>query len=333
MQISKLFTRHELELLYSGANSAIWRSHHIAATHAMPKAREEDFVATLVSDGIQLLADRWVPLLRTKGVSLRLSGVFCHGHPQVSFGAPREQVELADLLVVHHHLGRKRSWARAILIQAKMAADATLVLSPRDAQLKLFSTWPPFEFVTGGLKPGFRDLKEYGKGSRYALVLNKQSYPEDILWADQCPWAESKAQVRLTADRSLAKLLGDMLLGKDGRSFQISMPKDDWSRTIHELLDITGQRTYTRKRLKRENVRRATDSSAARTSLMYTSGSALNMDAGNGRKASPISSRYFGQPLDPDFDGDGGGWDHIDNIDPPEGGIATFIIESHIGEG
>lgn len=334
MTISSLLAPHERESLYTGANAAIWYSHHLAGRLSRSTVREEDFVATLVTDGIPLLAERWVPLLRSKGVALRLSGVFCHGHPQVSFGSPPSRVELADLLVVHQHTKATRAYARAILLQAKMSSDSTHRLSSSDPQLQLFSTWPPFEFVTGGLESGLRDLKEVGKGSRYALVLDKLAYPEDITWADQCPWAASPAAQHLTADRSLARVLGDMLLHKDGRPFLLGKSKDDWSRTIRELLEITGQRTYRRANIKRSPTPRATHSPANVAGLMLMYGQTNQPVASIPSSArTSLVDRYFGSI--PILEGDGG-----DSTPPPikqqgapDGGISTLIIETTELEG
>lgn len=327
MPISTLLASHERESLYAGANAAIWHSHHFAYQLSRSAAREEDFVATFVTDGVPFLAARWVPLLRSKGVALKLASVFCHGHPQVSFGSPPSRVELADLLVVHQHTKAARVSARAILLQAKMSNNSTHRLSSSDAQLQLFSTWPPFEFVTGGLQSGLRDLKETGKGSRYALVLDKPAYPEEITWADQCPWATSSASQYLTADRSLGRLLGDMLLRKDGRPFQIGEPKDDWSRTIQELLQITGQRTYRRANIKRGPTSRLTYSPADAAGLLLTNdGQPVGSTLAPARAS--LIDRYFGDV--PTLQGAGGESDipPVEKREPPTGGISTLIIET-----
>ncbi|MCO7552348.1 hypothetical protein [Metapseudomonas otitidis] len=329
MTISRLLATHERESLYTGANYAIWNSHHLAGRLSKSTAREEDFVATLVTDGIPLLAERWGPLLHSKGVALKLSGVFCHGHPQVSFGSPPSRVELADLLIVHQHTKATRVSARAMLLQAKMSSDSTHRLSPSDPQLQLFSKWPLFEFVTGGLPAGFRDLKEVGKGSRYALVLNKPAYPEEITWADQCPWVASPAVQHLTADRSLARVLGDMLLHKDGRPFQTGKPKDDWSKTIQDLLQITGQRTYRRANIKRGHTPRLAHLLGNSVGLMLMC-EHVTPPASRAKSLSQTSviDRYFGviptmqeggHELDPPR--------REQNV-PPDGGISTLIIET-----
>ncbi len=329
MPLATLLAPHERECLYTGANAAIWQSHTLAGRLAKSAAREEDYVATLVTDGISFLADRWVPLLQSKGVGLNLSGVFCHGHPQVSFGSPPSQVELADLLVVHQHTKAGRVSARAILVQAKMSCDSTHRLSSSDAQLRLFSQWPPFAFVTGGLAPGLRDLKEHGRGSRYALVHDGQAYPEQITWADQCPWAASTAKQQLTADRSLARLLGDMLLNKDGRPFRLGEPKDDWSRTIHELLQITGRRTYRRANIGR--VSRPRINVEPGLMLMYVAGGQTGI-ATQASRAS-LLKRYFGNVPIARGDGDGSNASPNEQRNPPIGGISSLVMETTEGLG
>lgn len=333
MTISSLLATHERESLYTGANSAIWHSHHLAGHLSKSTAREEDFVATLVTDGVPLLAERWGPLLNSKGVALKLSGVFCHGHPQVSFGSPPSRVELADLLIVHQHTKATRVSARALLLQAKMSSDSKHRLSPSDPQLQLFSKWPLFEFVTGGLSAGLRDLNEVGRGSRYALVLDEPAYPENITWADQCPWAASPAVQHLTADCSLARVLGDMLLHKDGRPFQTGKPKDDWSKTIQELLQITGQRTYRRANIKRGHTPRVTHSPENFVGLMLMC-EQVTPPANSAKSLSRTSvvDRYFGAIPTMQVGGD--------ELNPPQweqempnGGISTLIIETTALEG
>lgn len=320
-----LLSPHERESLYAGANAAVWHSHQLATHTAKKAVREEDLVATLVSDGVPILADRWVEVLKPRGYSVQVAGVFCHGHPQVKFGSPPERVELADLLVVHHHHGRRRSTARALLLQAKVSSDATHKLSPTDPQLKLYSKWPAFEFVTGGLLPGVRDLKETGRGSRYALVLDRSAFPEDIRWADQCPWAACPPAVLLSADRSLAKVLGDMVLGRDGRQFHVARPRDEWSRTIHELLRETGKRTYRRANIGRAPTPRLAGSSPVAATLFLCSPTE-RPNASNFRKST--TERMF--PQEP-MRGSGGGPNDTrrqqrDGGD--EGGLSTLIIET-----
>jgi hypothetical protein len=96
--IARQLDQVEIEGIYSAANSALWYSHAFAAGTARSSAREEDYVSTLVTLAVPVLGDRWSSILAPKGIVLRVSGVFCHGHPQVEFGSPSSQVELADVL-------------------------------------------------------------------------------------------------------------------------------------------------------------------------------------------------------------------------------------------
>lgn len=333
MPIAKLLETHEKETLIAGANAAIWHAHSLATHRARRTTREEDHVATLVTDGIPFLADCWGPLLQSKGIGLRLSGVFCHGHPQVRFGPLSSQVELADLLIVHQHTRDKRASARAILLQAKMSADSTHALSSTDAQLQLFSHWPPFEFVTGGLASGIRNLNETGKGSRYALVLDEPAYPEQISWADQCPWAASPAAQRLTADRSLARLIGDMILGKDGRPFKLGKPKDDWSKTIQELLKVTGSRTYKRTNIGRGDTPRLSGSSPIDSGIMFMMSYGAPSGIAASHSGASIQERYFGSVPWNKNDGDGSGTGSKKERENHEGGMSSLLIETTEGQG
>jgi hypothetical protein len=333
MAIAKLLKTHESETLISGANAAVWHAHMLASNRSHQKTREEDHVATLVTDGIPFLQQRWAPLLQSKRIGLRLSGVFCHGHPQVRFGPHSSHVELADLLIVQQHTQGKSTSARAILLQAKMSANPTHLLPTADAQLQLFSHWPPFEFVTGGLAPGIRNLNETGKGSRYALVLDGRAYPEDILWVDQCPWAASPAKQQLTADRSLARLLGEMVLGKEGRPFKLGKPKDDWSKTIQELLEVTGRKTYKRTNIGRGDTSRLSGDLPFGPGVMFMRLSGAPSGISVSRSGASIHERYFGSV--PFMPSDGNGSDNVSNEPSvnPEGGISTLLIETTEGQG
>lgn len=333
MPLRKLLSLREVECIYSGANSGIWYSHQFARDLAARKPREEDFVATLVTDGVPLIADRWQSVLSPRGIALRLSGVFCHGHPQVVFGGHGRRVELADLLLVHQHIGRTRAFARAILVQAKMSNDGTHILKSNDKQLDLYKTWPVFKFVSGGLAPGYRDFGTNAKGSRYSLVLADQAYPEHISWPDQCPWATSPVVRNLEATQSFAKLLGNLLLFKDGRSCSLSAPRNDWAKTVKELLEVTGSRTYRRRNMGRGETYRGTiqQSNWAGHPVLVSYGSIPSNTRSGRMKQSriPLVDRVFDETVD-ELNG-GGDPPPPKEIEAPEDaprGISSLIIET-----
>lgn len=251
MSLGSILGRHEAHQLHSGVNSAIWHSHVQGRHLAGSSVREEDFVASFVTVGVENIARRWEPILAKYGIHLSIAGVFCHGRPQVIFDSNGKkcQVELADLLIVHCHRSVKRTQSRAILIQAKMSLDGSHRLPTGDEQLDLFTRWPAFNFVGKVLDPRSRVLKEIGHGSRYALIYNGQSFPEELEWPHQCPWSVCRTAKNLTSESSFATLITDIVLGKDGRSFSHTRPRGEWSRTINDLLRITGRRTFRANRL------------------------------------------------------------------------------------
>lgn len=251
VSLGSLFDRQETHQLHSGVNSAVWYSHAEARHLARSSVREEDFVASFVTVGVENIARRWEPILAKRGICLSIAGVFCHGRPQVAFNSNGEkcQVELADLLVVHCHRSGQRTQSRAMLIQAKMSEDGSHALPNGDNQLELFTSWPAFSFVGNVLDSRLRVLKEVGQGSRYALIYDGHAFPEQLEWPHQCPWSACKASKNLSSESSFATLVTDLVLGKDGRSFSHVRPRGEWSRTINDLLRITGQRTFRARRL------------------------------------------------------------------------------------
>lgn len=328
MAVSNIFSKVEIESIYSAANSAIWHSHHWSGDAARIAAREEDYVASLVRYGVPLLARGWSPILEPKGIGIRVSGVFCHGHPQVEFVSGRGPIELADLLIVHQHTGAKRATARAMLVQAKMSTDATHRLRANDDQLALFSQWPRFRFISGGLDRRVRDLEERGKGSRYALVLKRHDYPECIGWADQCPWTVSPAVQHLSGEVSLARLLGNMILNKDGRPVGLRRPRVEWSKTVKELLEITGQRTFSRKNIGFSNAPRRFEANTYFNTLLYSESASFRQPIAPTRN-NTASATFFG------VGNDSVGTDDQQEIPPHredepgrDGGISTLILET-----
>lgn len=331
MSLGSLLNSHEAHQLHSGANAAIWHS-HVAARHAARSGvREEDFVASFVTVGVENIARRWEPILAQHGHRISIAGVFCHGRPQVKFqqNSTTCQVELADLLVVHCHRSRQRTQARAMLIQAKMSDDGTHPLSKSDEQLHLFSTWPAFSFVGRVLDSRQRTLKEVGRGSRYALIYKGQAFPEELDWPHQCPWSSCKAVNHLTSESSFASLITNMVLGKDGRTFSHSHARGEWSKTINDLLRVTGRRTFRAVRLWPGTRPRIVEATVSRTDdLVFFSS---NSGVSTAPSASSIISSHFAHLSSPEGlnrpPNKPGRPERIDLKDE-DGGVSTLVIET-----
>jgi len=93
-----------------------------------PPRTEVGLVAAVTIAGISAIASGWRPLLRSRGLRLSLTGVFCHAAPLVQYAGRamhRVRCELADLLVVTDCVSGASMVRRASLVQAKMASSAS----------------------------------------------------------------------------------------------------------------------------------------------------------------------------------------------------------------
>ena len=215
-----------------------------AAFGQKPPNSEVGFVAAFVLAGVPAIAKAWRPILRTAGLSVQMAGVFIHQTPQVKFtdsrGIPRK-CELADLLIVVDHLTSRGMGRRvAALVQAKMASPSgvTTLRSPGDmVQLELLSTWPPFT-MPRRFAPGPRDFSNCThSGSlqdcgRYGLI-SPQSSPD---WRQSAP-SQTISSGGMQLGTFAARMLGT---GQTGFGREATGLADDWSRTVDELLTISG---------------------------------------------------------------------------------------------
>lgn len=203
---------------------------------------EVGFVAAVVLGGVHGIASAWQPILHPHGYSVRISGVFCHQSPMVTFtdrSGNQATCELADLLVVvddisgHNH----RRWAA--LIQAKMAAakgGKKITGSGDLRQLDLFTRWPSFT-LPSGYNPGGRDFFTcVYPGSildcgRYGLIAKKPN-PH---WHQQAPAITMPA-----GGDQLGTFLARMVeAGQVGYGREATGLADDWSQTVDELMTRT----------------------------------------------------------------------------------------------
>ena len=140
----------------AAANQAIGQvlQHGSAKMHTPPRT-EVGFVAAVTLGGIKAIAKTWKPILAGAGLTLDLTGVFCHAAPMVNFTGSKRQAkscELADLLVVVDVTRAGLLEGRAALVQAKMARAAGRVsLSGMSTitQLDLYQNWHVFDFEDG----------------------------------------------------------------------------------------------------------------------------------------------------------------------------------------
>jgi hypothetical protein len=207
---------------------------------------EVEAVKSLLLDAMPRVAALWRRALRPHHYKLGLTSLFCYSHPQVSFTRPgggRGQCELADLLIVIDHYGPGIAWERrATLVQAKVVKTPSMGLSRKEqVQFELLSRWPRFNFIDaaryhaarardfGGALPPQPDLSgEYGWISLSASPRRWDQYL--MLMAGG-----------FDGQAPLAPFLVNMAcgFGSCGREAYRGSG-DDWSDTVQELIDVTG---------------------------------------------------------------------------------------------
>jgi len=230
--------------LASAANTEINKILRTGATSVQQKVPtgEVGFVAAFVLGGVPAIASAWKQHLKSCGLSLKMSGVFCHQNPMASFidssGVSRT-CELADLLIVLDDLRPGTLTTRwAVLIQAKLASagGGQKLSTQRDlTQLDLLANWPRFT-LPAGFATGHRDFSSCTyAGSviecgRYGLI-DKQPNP---VWHQQAP-----ANSMPAGGDELGTFMARMVENRAGYGREATGTRDDWSRTVDELMKVT----------------------------------------------------------------------------------------------
>lgn len=213
-----------------------------------PPTGEVGFVAAFVLGAIPGIARAWRSILRPHNLSVRMTGVFCHQTPRASFidaSGMARLCELSDLLVVAEDLtaqGAVRRWAT--LIQAKIAntgGGTTLSTSGDLVQLDLMTRWPPFN-LPSGYAPGVRDFSScpypgtLTDCGRYGLIEPRPN----LDWRQQTP-----AKSMPSGGDTLGSFLAHMIeTGQSGYGREATGTRDDWSRTVDELMRVTGAQAF-----------------------------------------------------------------------------------------
>lgn len=262
-----------LDLLHA-AQHAFGAARQVAWDHMVKTAPiEEDQLFWLIDTALPMLEMNWAPILNGSGVSMRLSGVFCHKTPLAVYpdsknaSAPKIRRELGDLLMVHDHRGRN-AHRQAILMQAKRM-DAGQLKADNPEQARLYADWPLFELRGHGgdgssYLNGDRNFKNSRDGARY-LILDDERHPRGSWWCPCCDgrwhgfgsdhvngWlvSDPRGKVGLPGSEDLATAFVNMLydvypsrgqrtkryLAGDTLKLGIG---EDFDVTVHELLTKT----------------------------------------------------------------------------------------------
>ena len=286
----------------AAANQAIGKvlQHGSAKMHAPPRS-EVGFVAAVTLGGIEAIAKAWEPILAVAGLSLDLTGVFCHAAPIVNFTGSKgraKSCELADLLVVVDVTSAGVLERRAALIQAKMARAAGRVsLSGMSTvtQLDLYQNWYVFDFKDAAYGMSRVNFIPYGdaaySGTFGVIDRHFRNVP---IWTQHA----ARPTPLLTAQHvMLGTFIAEMARGSGAGYGRRATPslKTDWSKTIERLLSVTYARAFHHK----------ATSGAASAPRGVTACACLSF-ATAATLAKPVLAGWDGEPPDVSFREDDG---------------------------
>jgi hypothetical protein len=218
---------------------------------------EPDLVALLVTQGVTGFAGVLHPYLHAQGVQLRMTGVFCHGRPEVEHGS--NYCELGDVLFVHFHTDSTgHEYQRSMLLQAKMSASPTLTVASKERhQLALYTEWGTFRYrrTARWLNGQTRQVIPAAAhaGAQYLLIDDRSPIdPRSGLSGvpGTFPMGTAPAQLHLALRQSLGATLLQMLIGNDGRPFRDrASARSDWDQVVWDLLQYGTQANFNQRRV------------------------------------------------------------------------------------
>lgn len=234
----------------------IWHDIHYATeatTRGLYHPQEPDYIASLVTklpnDLIQIL-NSYIP-----NRQFNVGGCFIHQKPIVRFTstqyAHHRMPELGDLLIVYKETKNNEDRYNALLLQAKKTDNIynTHIRHYDQHQYVLYTKWPKFEYHRAGRLNGVsRSIspKTITSGAQYLLIDEQHNaahwhYPVTF-W---CAGADNP----LEASSSLATALLQLIEFQTGRPFVAKGRNiDQWSKMIWDLLDISTQSIFNRRR-------------------------------------------------------------------------------------
>jgi len=252
------------DALACGARIAVHHAwfHAFAMSGGTPD--EIDHIYAMTTEGIRELGTQWSPILLSKGLSLRLTGVFCHQTPKAHYNHPVDgpkAPELGDLLIVHEHkntLPGGTITRRAVLVQAKMVSEGVPGGGKVDQyQEHLYEHWPDFELKgrgpgTARFLSGQRDFRPGIDSGRYGLI-EKNPHAVHPFWCG-FPWtySEPRKPVRSAGGEDAGAFIANMLYDTGWLRGRVALipptplalaPGNHFDVTVEELLTLTAMKT------------------------------------------------------------------------------------------
>ncbi len=208
--------------------------------------QEPDYIAALTCYFPSLLKG----ILSSHILKLNFSvcGCYIHQKPKVEFYDPgyrKAEMELGDLLIVYKEDNGSEVLYNSLLLQAKMVKNRypqTIARRERH-QLTLYEKWPQFRYVHLPLKGKIRNIypKTIHTGAQYLLIDSKSSIVD--FWC-------ATANKQLYPAESLACQLIRLIEFQVGDTFVSKTEPviDDWSKMVWDLLEISKDSKFNRKR-------------------------------------------------------------------------------------
>ena len=257
--------------LVCGARIAVHRAWSYAFATSGGTPDEIDHIYAMTTEGIRELGTQWSPILRSKGLSLRLTGVFCHQTPKAHYFHPVDgpkAPELGDLLIVHEHKnahpgGTVEITRRAVLVQAKMVNEGVPSGGKVDQyQEYLYERWPDFELKgrgpgTVGFIPGQRNFRPGIDPGRYGLIEKNPHAGHKAVAIPYCcgfPWtySEPRKPVRSAGGEDAGAFIANMLYDTGWLRGRVALipptplalaSGNHFDVTVEELLTLTAMKT------------------------------------------------------------------------------------------
>lgn len=234
-------------------HNAIVSSVHFVVTKCKAlgnRPQEPDFIASLtINFSAELFNILKAVFPKSK---FSVTGVFCHQKPLADIGHSKDP-EIGDILLVYVYTDKRGSKKfNSLLLQAKISSKMTTVIAATDQhQLKLYSDWPLFVYKRAGRLNGVkRDIlpKTINDGAQYLLIDDNPVYGLSGM-PGTFPMGCATPAKTLSINSDLTNEIIDFLKFKSGRAFEQnpSTTKDDWTKMIWDLLDVTKAKASKRK--------------------------------------------------------------------------------------
>lgn len=282
------------------------------AIASLKSCQEPDYIAALTTGFAANLSS--ILNSNIRGMTFRVGGYFIHQKPLAEFVNPpyrgMKSPELGDLLIVFKRKQNGEEQYNALLLQAKKNNNpfGKTFISSIDHQLTLYTKWPVFQYRKAGHLNGKKRSihpKASTPGAQYLLIDEQPNnncccgycHPFCPLCCDSSAlFFTAPSSTVIQASHCFAWALIDFLEFHTGKPFVPKQQRriDDWSQMIWDLLDISANSVFNRRKSGYQNTPRP-------------AGDAIQL---------LLSDNNEGYRINNDFNND-------------EGAISVLVIEGH----